>query len=33
MDHLEDNEYIEKIESEVNNFVNFYAICDDTVFK
>ena len=30
IDYLDDTEYLEKIESEVNNYVNLYAICDDT---
>ena len=33
MDHLENNEYIGKIESEVNDYVNPYAICDDIDFN
>ena len=33
IDRLDDNEYIEKIESEVNNSVNSYVIYDDTDLK
>ena len=30
---LDDNEYIKKIESEVNNCYNLYVICYDTDLK
>ena len=33
MDRLVDTEYIKKIESEVNNYVHLYIICDDTEFN
>ena len=33
MDCLNDNEYIEKLESEFNDYVNSYVICDDYDFK
>ena len=33
IDLLNDTEYIEKIESEVNNYINLYAICDDADFN
>ena len=33
MDRLDDNDYIEKIESEANDFVNPYTICDDIDFN
>ena len=29
VDHLDDTEYLEKIENEVNNYVIRYTICDD----
>ena len=33
IDHLDDTEYLEKIESEVNNYINLYTICDDINFN
>ena len=33
MDCLDDNEYMEKIESEVSDYINPYAICDDIDFN
>ena len=33
MDRLDDIEYLKKIESEVNNYVNSYTICNDTDFN
>ena len=33
IDHLDGNEYNEKIKSEANDYVNSYAICDDTDFN
>ena len=33
MDHLDSTEYLEKIESGINNYVNSYTICDDINFK
>ena len=33
MDYLDKDKYIEKIESEVNDYVNLYAIYGDNNFK
>ena len=33
VDRLNDTKYLEKIENEVNNYVNPYAIYDDTNFN
>ena len=32
MNHLDDSEYLEKIDSAISNYVNPYAIGDDTNF-
>ena len=33
MDRLDDTEYLEKIGSEINTYINPYVICDDTDFN
>ena len=33
INRLDDIEYLEKIKSEVNNYINSYAICDDSDFN
>ena len=33
IDRLDNTEYLEKIENEVNDYVNSYFICDDTDFN
>ena len=31
IDFLDDSKYLEKIESKINNYVNLYVICEDTI--
>ena len=33
MGRLDDSEYLEKIESKTNNYINSYAICDEIDFN
>ena len=33
MDHLDNIKYFKKIKNKINNYVNLYAICDDSDFN